>query len=98
MAEGLRRAEEYLAAGQDVIWNATSLHRGLRANLLTRFALHHARVRLVYVETAPDRLWDQNAGRDAVVPEDALRRMMTRWEPPDPTEGHEVLWIANGAH
>ena len=51
------------------------------------------RTHFVYVEPPYEILWSQNRGRDAVVPEKAIRGMMERWEIPDATEAHEVRYV-----
>ncbi len=91
--EARERARKHLRAGDDFVWNATNLSRQLRQNCTGLFADYNARVRIIYLEAAPDVLDARNARRKDPVPGKALARMLERWEVPDLTEAHEVEWI-----
>ncbi|WP_394850208.1 AAA family ATPase [Pendulispora brunnea] len=86
------RAKEHLRRGERFVWNATNISRRFRAPLLSLLADYHARITIVYVEASRDSLWSQNRSRDAVVPERVIHSMMDRWEVPDPTEAHEIVY------
>jgi len=86
------RAKEHLRRGERFVWNATNISRRFRGPLLSLLADYHARITIVYVEAPHQELWSQNRSRDAVVPERAIRSMMDRWEVPDATEAHEVVY------
>lgn len=75
------------------MWDATNLSRQLRSGLVALLYDYGARVRIVHVECAPALLRERNRARARPVPEAALTRMLHRWEIPQPTEAHEVLWI-----
>ena len=64
----------------------------IRRQLGDLFTGYSARIRIVYVEAEPAKLFQQNRNRDATVPEDAMQRMMERWEVSDVTEADEVEW------
>jgi tRNA uridine 5-carbamoylmethylation protein Kti12 len=49
----------------------------------------------VSVEAPPDVVHRRNRARDRTVPPAVIDRMAGRWEPPDPTEAHEVRWVLN---
>ena len=83
-------ARGYLRAGRDFAWNGTNLSRDLREQSIGHFAAYRARVRIVYVEVPEARLWRQNRGRAAPVPEAIIERLLSRWEVPDRTEAHWV--------
>ncbi len=89
-------ARVLLREARDFAWNATNLSRDVRRQLIDLFADYGAQVRIVYVEANPARLFPQNRNREAAVPEEALQRMMERWEVPDSTEADEVEWWVNG--
>jgi predicted kinase len=87
------QARGYLRQGQSFVWNATNLSRQLRGQCIQLFADYHARIRIVYVEAAEERLLRQNRQRQIPVPESVLERLLDRWEVPDPTEAHRVEWV-----
>jgi putative nucleotidyltransferase with HDIG domain len=94
--EARERAKQHLRKGQSFVWNATNLQRQFRAPLLSLLTDYHARVRIVYVEVPAATLYAQNKERKAVVPEAAIRKMIERWEIPEPTEAHEVEYAVRG--
>jgi len=89
-------ARVLLCEARDFAWNATNLSCDVRRQLIDLFTEYGARVRIVYVEASPALLEQQNRNREAAVPEQALARMMERWEVPDVTEADEVQWWVNG--
>jgi predicted kinase len=90
------QARTLLRDSRDFVWNATNLTPDVRRQLIDLFTDYGARVRIVYVEAGVGRLFQQNRNREAAVPEDALQRMMERWEVPDVTEADEVEWWVDG--
>jgi predicted kinase len=92
IAAGKERAREYLRRQQAFAWNATNLSRQLRAPLIALFAGYGARIRIVHVEAQPGELSRRNQARPRPVPDTAIERMLARWQVPDATEAHEVLW------
>ena len=86
-------AREHLRQRRDFVWNATNLSRSVRADCLRLFHGYDAHIRLVYVETDPDRLFAQNRQRRRKVPEKVIERLLDRWEVPDRTEGHQVEYV-----
>jgi predicted kinase len=89
-------AREYMRQGQNFVWNAANLSRNVRAECVRLFHAHDARVRIVYVESPPDRLFAQNRNRRKRVPDKVLDRLLDRWEVPDLTEAHEVEFVIAG--
>jgi predicted kinase len=77
------------------VWNATNVSRELRDVAVGLALRYGARVRVVYVEAPCSRLREQNRGRDAVVPDAVMERVMSRWDVPDPTEAHEVQFVVS---
>jgi predicted kinase len=90
----LQRARElarcHLREKRSFVWNATNLSRQVRGECVRLFADYNARIRIVYVEVPPDRLFSQNRQRRGRVPESVIERLLDRWEVPDRTEAHEV--------
>jgi predicted kinase len=41
----------------------------------------------------PERLFAQNRGRDAQVPQGRIERLIHKWEPPNILEAHRVIWV-----
>jgi predicted kinase len=89
-------AREHLRDGRNFVWNATSLSRNVRAECVRLFHQHDARVRIVYVEVPPERLFAQNRQRKGKVPEKVIERLLDRWEVPDRTEAHRVEYVITG--
>lgn len=87
------RAREHLREGRPFVWDATNLSRTLRKAVVGFCLDYRARVRLVYVEAPAHALFRRNRERPHPVPENVLGRMMRRWEPPDPTEAHELVFV-----
>jgi predicted kinase len=86
------RAREYLRKRQRFVWNATNVSRTLRAQIVQLMADYHARVRLVYVEVPATALFAQNRSRERAVPPAVMERLLGKWEVPDPSEAHEVVY------
>lgn len=84
------RAREYLRKRQRFVWNATNLSRQLRQQTVQLLAGYGARVKIVYVEAPASTLFAQNRGRERVVPEAVMERLLGKWEVPDVSEAHEV--------
>jgi predicted kinase len=86
-------AREFLGTGAPFVWNATSLSRHVRGECIRLFHEYRAKVRIVYVEASPERLFAQNRQRRRKVPETVIERLLDRWEVPDRTEAHQVDWV-----
>ncbi len=87
------RAKVFLRRGENFVWNATNLSRQIRAQSIDLFANYQARVRIVYLETTEQKLFQQNRERADAVPAQVLQKMFARWEVPDLTEAHQVDWV-----
>ena len=96
IAEAYDRARTLLRAGQDFVWDATNLSRDVRRRVTNLCMQYRARIRIVYVEAPPALLHRQNANRAHPVPPAVLERLLSRWDPPDPTECHELHYIVEG--
>jgi predicted kinase len=86
-------AREYLRGRRSFVWNAINLSRQARQECIRMYAEHGARVRIVYREVPPDRLFAQNRQRRNRVPVSVIERLLDRWETPDRTEAHQIDWV-----
>ncbi len=93
IAEAKERAREYLRRREPFAFNATNLTHEFRSRWIQLFTDYQACVRIVYVEAHHDRLWTQNRDRDRPVPEQAVERMLDRWELPELYEAHRVDYV-----
>ncbi len=89
------QAKTYLRSQQSFVWNATNLSQQLRSQLIELFTNYHARVNIVYLEVPLTIQQQRNRARSAVVPQQAIDRMVDRLEIPQITEAHSVQWILN---
>lgn len=87
------KARTYLRKAEPFVWNATNLTRQRRSALIGLARDYHARVKIVYVESPREKLFEQNRSRKAVVPPEVIERMTSRWEVPTLTEAHEVQYV-----
>jgi predicted kinase len=92
VASAREAAREHLRAGRSFVWNATNVSRRIRAQCTRIFADYGARIRIVYVEVPEPTLRAQNRARRAPVPEHVLDALLEKWEVPDVTEAHEVVY------
>jgi predicted kinase len=95
VAAAYERARAHLRSGTPYVWNATNVTRALRSRCIGLAAGYRARIEVVSVEAPPDVVHRRNRARPAPVPAGVIDRMAARWEPPDPTEAHEVRWVRN---
>ncbi|GAA3936737.1 AAA family ATPase [Actinomadura viridis] len=94
IAAAQARAREHLRAGRSFVWNATNVSRTMRERCTGLAAGYRGRIELVALEAPPEVLARRNRGRPAPVPEAVIERLVRRWEMPDPTEAHRVLWLS----
>ncbi|MEU3306269.1 AAA family ATPase [Nocardiopsis sp. NPDC055551] len=85
------RAREHLRAGRSFVWNATHVSRDLRDRSVGLAADYGARVEIMALEAPPRVLRERMARRPSPVPTAAMRRLVHKWETPDPTEAHRVV-------
>jgi predicted kinase len=90
-------AREHLRLRQNFVWNAPNLTRHVRTECIRLFHSFQARVRLVYLEAPPERLFAQNRQRRHRVPDKVIERLLERWEVPDRTEAHQVDFVVDHA-
>lgn len=90
--EARERAKALLRAKRPFVWNATNVTADLRRRQVELFTGYRASVRIVYLETEWEEELRRNAGREAVVPEETILRMLSKLTPPEPWEAHRVEW------
>ncbi|WP_207510392.1 AAA family ATPase [Longitalea luteola] len=86
------KARECLRKKQGFVWNATNITRQMRSQLIELFITYKAYVKIVYVEVPYQKLHGQNKGREAVVPDRAVDKLVSKLEVPAPWEAHEVIY------
>lgn len=90
------RCREYLRAGRDFAFNATSTTRLTRQRWLGLLADYEARIELVYLEPPLKVVLQRNRKRQAQVPERVIRSLLDKVEPPTLAEGHALTLVAGG--
>jgi putative nucleotidyltransferase with HDIG domain len=86
------QAREHLRKKRSFVWNATNITRQMRSQLIDLFITYRAYVKIVYVEVPYYKLHVQNKAREAVVPKNAVDKLVAKLEVPAPWEAHEVSY------
>lgn len=87
------RCRELLRDRVSFAFNATNTMRQTRARWLDLFAGYDARIEIVYLEPAFETILSQNKGREKRVPEQVIRQLADRCEPPTWLECHNLMVI-----
>jgi predicted kinase len=90
------RMKQHLIARRSFAWNSTLLRARERRSLIDWLHRNDARVTLVCLEVSARVQAAQNKRREAVVPEGALERMLSRWEPVLPGEAFAERFFEDG--
>ena len=85
------RCREFLRSKISFAFNATNILKLTRGRWIDLFADYNARIELVYVEPPFDRLLQQNKSRANPVPEQVIRKLAAKCEPPTWLEGHGLI-------
>jgi predicted kinase len=85
------RAKEFMRKKQNFIWNATNITSQLRSQLIDLFTSYGGKVTIIYIEVPYKTLVAQNAGREAAVPQNVVERMISKLEPPQLDEAHNII-------
>jgi predicted kinase/HD superfamily phosphodiesterase len=85
------RCREFLRRGESFAFNATNLLRQTRARWLDLFVDYQARIEMVYLEPPWERLLAQNKQRTRSVPENVIRKLASKCEPPTWAECHDLV-------
>ena len=89
------RCRELLRAKTSFAFNATNLLRQTRQRWVDLFADYSARIEMVYVEPPFSVILNQNKRRDRAIPEQVIRDLANKSEPPTRLECH-CLTISDG--
>lgn len=87
------KAKALLRAREPFIWNATHLSEQMRKKTLDLLYAYNAQVEVVYLERPRADLLARNNRRDTSLNNKALQAMLSKWEPPLPTEAHTVRYL-----
>lgn len=87
------KCREFLRAGTSFAFNATNTMKQTRGRWIDLFADYGARVEIVYLEPPFEQLLRQNRQRANHVPDDVIRRLAGKCEPPTWTECHSLKRI-----
>jgi tRNA uridine 5-carbamoylmethylation protein Kti12 len=68
----------------------------IRHSLVELFHSYKARTKIVYIEVPYSRLINQNADREAKVPDNIMRQMIRKWEVPEVWEAVDVEYVVDG--
>jgi predicted kinase len=90
------RCREFLRSGRSFAFNATNLLRQTRRRWIDLFAAYDARIEVVYVEPPLVVILEQNRRRKRPVPENVIRGLAEKCEPPTPTETHGLTIVCEG--
>lgn len=85
--------EFLLKSGQSVMVDATSVDKRSRAEFITIARKHGAFIEAYCVDTPISIAKQRNAGRNRIVPDEAIDRQASKLIWPDMTEVDEVFWV-----
>ncbi|MEZ5923387.1 MAG: AAA family ATPase [Hyphomicrobiaceae bacterium] len=89
----IAEAREHLRAKRPFVWNATNVFKPHRDRAIGLCLDYDAFVEIHAFDMPPDRLFAQNRNREQPVPDAAMQRFITRWEPPSVLEAHRLVWV-----
>ena len=87
------RCRELLRSGASFAFSATNLLRQTRQRWIDLFADYGARIEIVYVEPPFAVILAQNKQRGRTVPENVVRELADKCEPPTWTEAHDLVIV-----
>lgn len=90
--EAKEQARKFLRKQKGFVWNATNITSQMRMQLIELFTTYKASVKIVYIETAYANLHRQNKGREAIVPNAVLERLINKLEVPALWEAHVLSY------
>ena len=91
------RCRGLLRARRSFAFNATNLLRQTRRRWIDLFADYNARTEVVYIEPPLPVILDRNRRRERPVPENVIRGLAEKSEPPTWTEAHGLTVVCEGA-
>ena len=87
------RCRQFLRAGTSFALNATNTVRQTRSRWIDLFADYNACVKLVYLEPSFEKILRQNRSRRDPVPEEVIRKLAAKCDPPTWAEGHDLALV-----
>ncbi|KVP16887.1 AAA family ATPase [Burkholderia ubonensis] len=87
------KAKALLRDKAPFVFNATHLSEQMRQKTLDLLYAYNAQVEVVYLERPRAELLTRNNRRDTSLNNKALQAMLSKWEPPLPTEAHAVRYL-----
>lgn len=90
--EAKERARVLLRKRKGFVWNATNTTSQMRMQLIELFSTYKAKVHVVYIESPYEELFRQNRGREAIVPDQVLEKLVHKLEVPALWEAHRVSY------
>lgn len=89
--EAQERCREHLREGRSFAFNATNILRPTRGRWRKLFFDYSAQVEAVYLEPPLETILGRNKQRSRRVPEEVIRRLLGKAEPPTEAEFHNVI-------
>jgi len=85
------RCRELLRSGTSFAFSATNLLRQTRQRWIDLYADYGARIEIVYIEPPLSVILERNKSRERSVPEQVIRELAGKCEPPTWTEAHNLV-------
>lgn len=89
------RCREFLRSKTSFIFNATNTMRATRGRWLDLFADYNAQIDIVYIEPPFSTIIRQNRERSSAIPENGIRRLAEKCEPPTWLECHRLQMLSS---
>lgn len=89
----LEETRQHLRAKRPFVFNATNITRDRRSRLIDLALAYDAEVEIHAFDPPEPVLRKRNRERKAAVPDKAIDRMISKWEPPTLAEAHRVVWV-----
>lgn len=86
------KAKSYLRSSTPFVWNATNITRQMREQLIDLFTTYKVRTTIIYLEVPFIVQQRQNQNRENVVPQNSVKRMISKLETPQIWEACEVIY------
>ena len=90
-----KRIRQYLAAGADVIFDATNLTKKIRKNFIKSFTPTGAELICVYFHTGLEECKAAQLKRERKVPEEVIEKQFKNFSSPTADEGWKEIWNYN---
>ena len=88
-----KRVKDALKNNKDVVYDATSLTKVVRKNIITKFQKDASEIICIFFNVSLDECIKRNSKRERTVPVDVLRKMANRLEVPDENEGFNRIIV-----